>query len=115
MQGVRSVSSWGTQIPHPYDETNKKFILSIDVIFLESYKKDKYVERKLDHMDRFTRLKTYHEFDDEIPRIEGGIPILGQYLEYPFEEPSSPLLKNHLPLMKNFLPLHRNLRFSWMM
>jgi hypothetical protein len=62
---------------HIYDETNNKFILSIDVIFLESTKKDKIVERQLDHLDRFTHVKTCHEFDDEIPHIEGGIPILG--------------------------------------
>jgi transposase InsO family protein/adenylate kinase family enzyme len=73
-----------------YDETNKKFILSRDVIFLESTKKDEIVERQLDHLDRFTRVKTYHEFDDEIPHLEGGIPILGQSLESPFEAPSSP-------------------------
>jgi 5-methylcytosine-specific restriction endonuclease McrA len=61
-----------------YNETNKKFILSRDAIFLESSKNVKTVERKLDHMDKFTRVKTYHEFDDEIPHLEGGIPILGQ-------------------------------------
>jgi hypothetical protein len=31
---------------HLYDETNKKFILSRDVIFLESTKKDETVERQ---------------------------------------------------------------------
>jgi 5-methylcytosine-specific restriction endonuclease McrA len=35
-----------------YNETNKKFILSRDVIFLESTKKDEIVERQLDHLDR---------------------------------------------------------------
>jgi hypothetical protein len=53
-------------------------------------RKTKIVERQLDHLDRFTRVKTYHEFDDEIPHLEGGIPILGQSLESPFEAPSSP-------------------------
>jgi hypothetical protein len=76
------------------DETNNKFILSIDVIFLESSKNDKTVEKQLDHLDRFTNVKTYHEFDDEIPHLEGGIPILDQSLESP--------LKNHLPLMEKF-------------
>jgi hypothetical protein len=42
---------------HIYDETNKKFILSRDVIFLESTKKDKIVEMQLDHLDIFTRVK----------------------------------------------------------
>jgi hypothetical protein len=60
------------------------------VIFLESTKKDKIVERYLDHLDIFTRVKTYCEFDYEIPHLEGGIPILGQSLESPFEAPSSP-------------------------
>jgi len=37
-----------------YDETNKKFILSIDMIFLESTKEEETVERQIDHLDRFT-------------------------------------------------------------
>jgi hypothetical protein len=60
------------------------------VIFLESTKKYETVERQLDHLDRFTHVKTCHESDDEIPHLEGGIPILGQSLESPFEAPSSP-------------------------
>jgi hypothetical protein len=43
---------------HLYNETKKKFILSRDVIFLESSKNDIIVERQLDHLDRFTRVKT---------------------------------------------------------
>jgi hypothetical protein len=74
-----------------YDEVNKKLILSRDVIFLEYTKNDKIVERQPDHLDRFTHVKTYHDFDDEIPHLEGGIPILDQSLESPFEAPS-PLL-----------------------
>jgi hypothetical protein len=73
-----------------YDEVNKKFSLSRDVIFLESTKNDKTIERQLDHLDRFTHVKTYHEFDDEIPHLEGGMPLLDQYLESPFEAPSPP-------------------------
>jgi hypothetical protein len=79
-----------TKAYHLYDETNKKFILSRDVIFLESSNKEKNVERQLDHLDRFTHVKEYHEFDDEISHIEGGIPILRQSLESLFEAPSSP-------------------------
>jgi hypothetical protein len=75
---------------HLYDGTIKKFILSRDVVFLESSKKDEIVVRELDHLDRFTCVKTYHEFDYEILHLEGGIPILGQSLEYSFEAPSSP-------------------------
>jgi hypothetical protein len=46
--------------------------------------------RQPDHLDRFTHVKTYHEFDDEIPHLEGGVPVLCQSLESPFEAPSSP-------------------------
>jgi hypothetical protein len=60
------------------------------VIFLESSKKDETVERHLDHLHRFTLIKTYHEFDDEIPHLEGEIPILGKYMESSFEVPYSP-------------------------
>jgi adenylate kinase family enzyme len=73
-----------------YDEENKNFILSRDVIFLESTKKDKTVERQLDHLERFTRVKRYSEFDNKIPHPEGGILILGQSLESPCVAPSPP-------------------------
>jgi hypothetical protein len=73
-----------------YDEVNKKFILSRDVTFLESSMNDKIVERQLDHLDKFTHVKTHHEFDDEIPHLEGGIPILDQSMESPFEAPFPP-------------------------
>jgi hypothetical protein len=71
-----------------YNERNKKFILFRDVIFIESSKNDETIERQLDHLNRFTRVKTYHEFDDDIPHLEGGILILGQSMEFPFEAPS---------------------------
>jgi hypothetical protein len=41
-------------------------------------------------LDRFTRVKTYHEFDDDIPYTKGGIPTLNQSLESPFEAPYLP-------------------------
>jgi len=41
-----------------YNETNKKFILFRYVIFFESTKKDEIVERQLDHLNRFTHVKT---------------------------------------------------------
>jgi hypothetical protein len=72
-----------TKAYHLYDEVNKKFVLSRDVIFLESTQNDKIVERQLDHLDRFTHVKTYHEFD-KIPHLEGVILILDQSLESPF-------------------------------
>ena len=73
-----------------YDQVNKKFILSRDVIFLESSKDDNIVEWKLDHLDKFSHRKTYYECDNEILHFEGGIPIMDQSLEYPYEEPSPP-------------------------
>jgi hypothetical protein len=73
-----------------YDDTNKKSIISRDVLFLESSKKDIIIERQVGHLDKFTRVNTYHEFDDEIPHLKGGISIMGQYLKSPFEAPYSP-------------------------
>jgi hypothetical protein len=73
-----------------YDEKNKKFILFRDVFYLESSKNDEIVERQLDHLGRFTCVKTYHEFDDDILDLEGGILVLVQSLKSPFEAPSSP-------------------------
>ena len=67
-----------------YDEANKKFVIARDVIFLESSKSDKVVERQLDRLDRFTHAKSFQEFDNVIPHLEGGIPILNQTVEsYP--------------------------------
>jgi len=50
------------------------------VIFFESTNNDKSVDRKLDHLDRLTHVKAYHEFDSEIAHLEGVIPILDQSL-----------------------------------
>ena len=47
-----------------YDKVNKKFLVSRDVIFLESSKADNVVERKLDRLDRFTHAKSLQEFDN---------------------------------------------------
>ena len=53
-------------------------------------KNNKTIEIQLDHLDRFTHVKTYHEFNIEIPHLEGGIPILDQSLKFPFEKPTLP-------------------------
>ena len=66
MKGVVDSSSQGTQI---HNEVNNKFILYKDVIFLEFSKNGKTIEWKLDHLDRFTHVKKYHDFDDDIPHI----------------------------------------------
>jgi hypothetical protein len=60
------------------------------VIFLESTKNDKTIGWQLDHFDGFTHVKTYHELDNDITYLEGGIPILDQSLESPFEVASPP-------------------------
>ena len=73
-----------------YDEVNKKFVVSRDVIFLESSKTDNVVEQQLDRLDRFENAKSFQEFDNQIPHIEGGIPILDQHVESSSEEPSPP-------------------------
>lgn len=75
---------------HLYDEVNKKFIISRDVIFIEFSKVDKTIERRLNHLDKFTHQKTYYECDNENPHFEGGISILNQSLESPFATPSPP-------------------------
>ena len=73
-----------------YDEVNKKFVVSRDVIFLESSKTDNVVERQLDRLDRFTNAKSFQEFDNQIPHLEGRIPILDQPVECSSEALSSP-------------------------
>ena len=69
-----------------YDEVNKKFFVSRDVIFIESSKTDNFVERQLDCLDRFTNEKSFQEFDNQIPHLEGDIPILDQPVESSSEE-----------------------------
>ena len=71
-----------------YDEVNRKFVVSRDVIFLESSKSDNVVEKQLDYLDRFAKTKPFQEFDNQIPHLEGGIPILDQHVEYSSEEQS---------------------------
>jgi len=50
--------SYTTKSYHIYNEANKNFIISRDVVFLESTKIGKTIEWKLDHMDRFTHVNT---------------------------------------------------------
>jgi len=70
---------------HLYDEVNKKFVVSRDVIFLESSKTDNVVEWQLDRLDRFANAKSFQEFDNQILHLEGGVPILDQHVEYSSE------------------------------
>jgi hypothetical protein len=64
-----------------YDEENKKFFLSRDVIFLEFDEDAHNIEKQLSHLDRFQSKKFYHGWDNELPTLEGRIPFLGQSLE----------------------------------
>ena len=65
--------------------------------FLKLIKPYKSIERQPDHLQKFSHLKTYYEFDKEIPKLEGGIPILDQdqYLEFLFEAPTPPREEIH--------------------
>ena len=62
MQGVTNVSSLDTHTSkeyHLYHEVNKKFVVSRDVIFPESFKDDNVVEWQLDCLDRFRHAKSF--------------------------------------------------------
>lgn len=68
-----------------FDEVNKKFILCRDVIFLESSKTGNVVKWWLDHLEKIEHEKSSQEFDNEIPHLKGGIPILDQFMDFPYE------------------------------
>eukprot|EP00253_Pinus_taeda_P019225 PITA_19225 len=83
-----------------YDEVNKIFVVFRDIIFLESSKTDNVVERQLDRLDRLANAKSFQEFDNQIPHLEGGIPILDQHVESFSEEHS---LLHETPTMDDTL------------
>ena len=83
-----------------YDEVNKKFVISRDVIFLESSKSNNVVEQQLDRLDKFAKTKSFQEFDNQIPHLEEGIPILDQHVESSSEEHSP---SNETPTTDNAL------------
>jgi hypothetical protein len=66
-----------------YDEENKKFVVSRDVVFLEFAKDASTIDRQLNHLDRFSSNKFYYEWDNDLPHIEGGIHILDQSVDFP--------------------------------
>ena len=66
-----------------YDEVNNKFVLSRYVIFLEINKFNNIVDNQLTYLVKFTHLDSYHEFDNKISHLEGGIPILDLSLKSP--------------------------------
>ena len=82
-----------------YDEVNKKFVISRDVIFLETNKNDQSIERQLDRLENYPHPKKYYENEYEIPNLEGGIPILDQPLEFPYEAPTP--LHEEVPAVKS--------------
>ena len=72
-----------------YDEYNRKFIVSRDVLFLEFEKYALTIDKQLAQLDRFHSKKIYHEMDNELPNLEGEIPVLSQFLKFPFITTSS--------------------------
>ena len=66
-----------------YDEENKKFVVSRDVVFLEFDKDASTVDRQLNHLDKFPSKKFYYEWDNDLPHPEGGIQILDQFMDFP--------------------------------
>lgn len=69
VQGVTNISSLDTHTSkeyHLYDKVNKKFIISSDVIFLESSIIDNVVEWQLNRLDRFEHENYFQEFYSEI-------------------------------------------------
>ena len=55
-----------------YDEDNRKFSVSRDVILLEFEKYALIIDKQLDHLDRFHSKNFYHERDNELPNLGGG-------------------------------------------
>lgn len=41
-------------------------------------------------MDKFNHVKTFHEFDNDIPHLEGRIPLLDKSMESPSDALSTP-------------------------
>jgi hypothetical protein len=72
-----------------YDEATRKFILSRDGILLEFDKDPLTVDKQLACLDRFHSKKIYHEWDNDLPNLEGGIPVLDQSLEFQFPSTTS--------------------------
>ena len=66
-----------------YDEENKKFIISKDVVSLEFDKDASTIDRQLSHLDKFRSKKFYYEWDNDLPHPEGGIQILDQSVDFP--------------------------------
>jgi len=59
-----------------YEEENK-FILSRDVIFLESDKSNSTIDKQLTHLEKFAFKKFYFESNNIVPHTEGwgGVPF----------------------------------------
>ena len=41
-------------------------------------KNGKFIESQLDRLNKFTHVKIFHEVDNDITHLEGGIPMLDQ-------------------------------------
>ena len=66
-----------------YDEANKKFIFSTNVILLETDKYSLTVDKQLNQIENFVLKKFYYESDNIIPHPEEGIHILEQSMDFP--------------------------------
>ena len=58
--------------------------------FFLTNKNDQSIERQLDHLEKYPHPKKYSKNEYEIPNLEGGIPIMDQPLEFPYEAPTRP-------------------------
>ena len=87
-----------------YDDVNKKFFISRDVIFLETNKNDQSIERQLDHLENYPHPKNYSENEYEIPNLEGGFLFWINLWNFH--------MKHQLPRVKKFLLLHLIKRFN---
>ena len=64
-----------------YDKENNFYFISRDIILLEFDKDEHSIDKQLSHHDRFQSKKFYHEWDNELPTLDGVVPFLGQCLE----------------------------------
>lgn len=79
-----------------YDEGNKKFILSKDVIFLECDEDNYTVDRQLTHLEKFSSKRFYFESNNDVPHTEEGVPILDQSVVLPSLNHESVIVEEHL-------------------
>ena len=50
--------------------------ITLSLLFLEFEKYALTIDKQLAQLDRFHSKKLYHEMDNELPNLKGGIPVL---------------------------------------